>query len=439
MKKKLINGLIVFLITILIIQANLTIASNNKETKQLQQPILPTENSYPLTDKIQTILNEVNEELLKDFLTNLVSFSPRYTGTTGCEMAAAYIHQQFQENGLQARYQEWNSFGNRYHPKFFSSQNVEATHPGTQTEHIILFGAHYDTIQQTPGANDDGSGTAAVLAAAHILSKYSFNHTLKFVTFSGEEIGLKGSWAYAKEAYQKNNNILFMFNADMIGHATTNEGGHSMGFSITEDAFWVMELFRSINTSLNLRTTFNQRSINRDGTGHSDYFPFTAYGWETIACWEGEGDPNMHTEQDDLDNINFSYFVNTTKCIIGTLAYLADETDIYPQISIETPKRESIYNHGMKIGSANQITSIIVDDFSVLARNNHEDMSPLERVEFYFDDILVYTDTDPPFKWRCDKWSLGSHRITTISYDHIGQKTTNYLDIFYINLRAGKN
>lgn len=435
MKKKFRSSFII-LIMFLIINSSMSIASNAEWEKQKNQPIVQIANSYPITNKIQTILNEVNEEILEDFLINLVSFSPRYTGTTGCEMTAAYIHQQFENNGLQTRYQEWSSFGNRYHPKFFSSQNVEATHPGTQTNHIILFGAHYDTVQQTPGANDDGSGTAAVLAAAYILSKYSFNHTLKFVTFSGEEIGLKGSGAYAKEAYQNNNNILFMFNADMIGRATTKEGGRNMGFSITEDAFWVMDIFQSINFSLNLQTTFNQYTINRDGTGHSDYFPFATYGWETVACWQGEGDPNMHTEQDGLDNVNFSYLVKTTKCIIGTLAYLADATDIYPQISIETPKRESIYNHGMKIGCTSQLTSLIFNEFSVHAINNHDEIFPIERVEFYFDNILEYTDTAPPFKWYCNKWSCGPHRITIIAYDHIGQKTTNYIDIMYINLRS---
>lgn len=391
-------------------------------------------NSYPLTEKIQTILNEVNEETLEEFLTNLVSFSPRYTGTSGCEQAASYIFDQFTQNGLQARYQSWSSFGNRYHPKYFTSENVEGTHPGTDTDNIILFGAHYDTVQQVPGANDDGSGTAAVLAAAYILSKYSFRHTLKFVTFSGEEIGLKGSWAYADEAYQHNDNILFMINADMIGRATTIEGGRRMGFSISEDATWIMDILQSINTSQHLQTTLSQSTIDRDGTGHSDYFPFAAYGWESIACWQGEHDPNMHTEQDDLSNINFSYLVKTTKFIVGTLAYLADETDIYPQIQIEKPKRHTIYNNGMKIGTASNVKSVIIDDISIFAANNHKDMYQIDRVEFYFDDILEFTDTNPPFRWYCDVKGIGNHRITIISYDHIGQKTIDYLDIFYINL-----
>ena len=54
----------------------------------------------------------------------------------------------------------------------------------------IIFNAHYDSVAKGPGANDDGSGTVAVLAAAYALSHFDFKRTIKFVTFSGEEIGL---------------------------------------------------------------------------------------------------------------------------------------------------------------------------------------------------------------------------------------------------------
>ena len=52
--------------------------------------------------------------------------------------------------------------------------------------------------------------------------------------------------------------------------------------------------------------------------------PFLAYGWESVCCWEGDHDPNFHSAQDNLSNVNISYLVNTTRIIAATLAYLAD-------------------------------------------------------------------------------------------------------------------
>lgn len=414
-----------------------SLASNILTTEFENPPNIEIQ-TYPITDKIESILQLVTEDTLREHLINILAVSPRYTGTEGCEKAAQYIYEQFDSSGLQTRFQDWTSFGNRYHPKIFSSQNVEGIHPGTNTDKIVIFNAHYDTVQNTPGANDDGSGTVAVITAAYVLSQFSFNHTLRFVTFSGEELGLRGSEAYAEECYKKDDDILFDINADMIGRATAAETGRKMGLSLTEDAFWVADLFESISSTFDLHFSFNRYDIDRDGRGYSDYFPFTTYGWEAVACWQGEGDPNMHQETDTIDNVNFSYLVNTTKLIVGTLAYLADSDEIYPQLKITLPKRQSIYNNGLKVRNQENLKTLIIDDFNVKASSHHLEKYPLERVEFYLDDILYYTDTTKPFSWHCNVLSFGEHRITAISYDHIGQKTIDYQDIFYINLNPYK-
>ena len=62
------------------------------------------------------------------------------------------------------------------------------------SEAIYVVSAHYDCSEGSMGANDDGSGVAGMLAIADILSKYSFNHTIQFIAFSGEEVGTLGSF-----------------------------------------------------------------------------------------------------------------------------------------------------------------------------------------------------------------------------------------------------
>ena len=385
--------------------------------------------------KITTILEMINESLLQEYLETLVGYGPRMTGNYGCQKSAEYIYQQFNKMGLQTRYQNWTAFGNQYNPRIFKSQNVEGKLIGINatSDKIILLNAHYDTVKVTPGANDDGSGTAAVLAAAYVLSHFEFEHSLKFIAFSGEEKGLLGSHAYAKESYESGDNILVDINADMIGHAETAEGGRKMGITATEDAQWILDIVESLNTDYNINFQINTGEIDRDGSGWGDYHSFVEYGYEALACWGGERDPNMHTPKDDIDNINFSYLVNTTRIIAGTLAYLADSYDTYPQVRIVSPKFGKLYFNGREIFNIGDLKAMVINDIWIWTDVKFATV-PIERAEFYYGNLLAYTDTDPPFKWPFSKLSIRKHRITVIVYDTLGRKSSDYRDIHFINL-----
>ena len=113
--------------------------------------------------------------------------------------------------------------------------NVVATLLGEQAEsrdRIYLVSGHYDSMRGTPvdadgfapGANDDASGTAAVIEMACVMSKYKFNATLIFMTVSGEEQGLLGSTFFAKAAKAKGLNIAGMITNDIIGNTKGSDG-----------------------------------------------------------------------------------------------------------------------------------------------------------------------------------------------------------------------
>ena len=96
------------------------------------------------------------------------------------------------------------------------------------SDEIYIICAHYDTVSAGPGADDDTSGTVAVIMAALIMSQYQFNHTIKFVAFSGEEQGLLGSEVYAQQAAAARWNIVGVLNADMISYAVTTSDGNNL-------------------------------------------------------------------------------------------------------------------------------------------------------------------------------------------------------------------
>ncbi|MEM4257779.1 MAG: M28 family peptidase [Candidatus Thermoplasmatota archaeon] len=407
-----------------------------------QSPGVSQDSTHLSTDlynpKVAAALSQITEGRLREILTVLVGFSPRFTGTYGCEQAANYIYDFFQSNHLQTRYHNWSSWGNEYHRRFFSSRNIEATIPGTDKKNtVLLFSAHYDGVKSAPAANDDGSGTAAVLLSAAVLNQFSFNHTLKFVAFSGEEIGLLGSHAYAKESYENHENILLNINADMIGHAETSEGGSRMGISSSEDLAWLFDIADSLCSIYDIDLTISRGSINRDGRGWSDYFSFIEYGYEAFACWGGEHDPNMHTSKDDLNNVNFSYLVKTTRLITALLGTLADYEDFYPQVTIASPRIGKLYIEGREKRSIGDLKTIVLNDIWIWADVRYASV-PILRAEFYLDDRLMYTDTQVPFSWQFNKFSVGTHRVTILVYDELGRKSSEYRDIRFINLLLKK-
>jgi hypothetical protein len=433
MKKKVIGfciGVVFILIccqTINAIQITKTIKESSKN------------NFDELNPKILKAIDMVNETLLRKFLEDLVSFGPRMTGTYGCDKAAEYIYERFDGFGLDTRFQEWASLNNRLPLRYYKGKNVEATLNGTnkECEEIIVFNAHYDTVKVSPGANDDGSGVVAVLAAAYILNNFQFNRTIKFVTFSGEEIGLIGSRAYVKEIYENNGELLVEFNADMIGYAETAQGGRNVTLSPTSDAHWIIEEIGSVNNnySINFNINVGGNITTERSRGGSDYYDFMLYGYEVIAFWESEWKREyFHTEEDTIDHVNFSYLVNVTKLIVGSLAHLADMVEInHPMLRIGTPKRGRLYFEDRTMRIFRHHRTIVFDDVLIFTEVKPGD-SPIEKVEFYFDGKLKYTDTEKPYYWRINQHSFRKHTIKAIVYDEMGRTSSDEINLRFVNL-----
>ncbi|HEX5345310.1 MAG TPA: M20/M25/M40 family metallo-hydrolase [Duganella sp.] len=113
--------------------------------------------------------------------------------------------------------------------------NVVATLPGTQAasvDRMYVVSGHYDSRNtdvmdatgDAPGANDDASGTAAVMEMACVMARYKFDATLVFMTVAAEEQGLLGAAHWAEQAKQKNLNIAGMFTNDIIGSSHDEHG-----------------------------------------------------------------------------------------------------------------------------------------------------------------------------------------------------------------------
>ncbi|HUS99475.1 MAG TPA: M28 family peptidase [Candidatus Thermoplasmatota archaeon] len=268
-------------------------------------------------DIVISMLEQVDTSLYLKYLENITGFGPRYTGTGSCIAAAEYIYEQFQSMGLWVRYHPWSYGG-------YSSNNVEATINGTDeySDEIYIVCGHYDTVSSSPGADDDASGTVAVLIAAYIMSQYQFNNTIKFVAFSGEEEGLYGSRVYAQQAASQGWNIVGVLNADMISYAITTSQGNNVDVYVNSASTWLYTYTVNVNTEYN---DYIHLTLHNAGTSSgSDHYYFWQNGFSAVFYFEYEMTPYYHTAQDTIDNINATYAVKNVRLILATLAELSE-------------------------------------------------------------------------------------------------------------------
>jgi len=277
-------------------------------------------------ENIAALISQVNEEIYLGFLEDLVALGLRVTSTTQCEDAAEYIYNEFVNMGLQTRYQSWGDSD-------LYGDNVEATIPGIDeaSDEIYIICAHYDSVPGSPGADDDGSGTVAVMSAAYLMRNYIFNHTIKFVTFSGEEQGLYGSYYYVQESIENDYNIAGVLNLDMIGFALSESEEDKI--RVFEGDFSQDLLDLTTEVSEEYADFFDLEVIPSGFSRGSDHYYFWEAGFNAIFYIEQNFNDYYHSSDDIIENMNIGYAVEVTQLAIGSLAELAEIT------SIDAPKK----------------------------------------------------------------------------------------------------
>jgi Zn-dependent M28 family amino/carboxypeptidase len=197
--------------------------------------------------KISEIIRAIDARRIEEAIRKLVSFGTRNTlseqnnPNRGIGAARDWLFSEFTKAAEQSGGRmtvEKQSFeqakGDRI-PAPITITNVVATLKGTQPEsqsRIYVVSGHYDSMCgsatnatcDAPGANDDASGTAAVLEMARVMAKHEFDATIVFMAVAGEEQGLYGSTYFAEQAKQKEMNIEGMFTNDIVGNSLGGNG-----------------------------------------------------------------------------------------------------------------------------------------------------------------------------------------------------------------------
>lgn len=297
----------------------------------------------------------------------------RYTYTaTPITKATRYAYEFFASLGLETGY-------DYYYISGAEKRSVIAQQRGvTDPDKIFLLVAHLDSTSHVngnpyvyaPGADDNASGSAALMRIAQILSQYRFGCTLRYALFTGEEQGYYGSQAYAADIYNQRENLQAVLNLDMLGYSTPGSAPrielHTRPQNVNDLA--IAYLFRDAVSAYGLQLT---PLILQDGKSFSDHSSFWYYNYPAIMAIEDWDDhtPYYHMTGDQLETLNLAYYTEFAKAALATFAHMGCLLE--GEVSGTVTDQVS----GLPIAGASVEAwqnGIQVDDTSTLADGNYQ-------------------------------------------------------------------
>lgn len=285
-----------------------------------EEPVLPRD----VDPLVQEMVNALTTQNYVASWQTLDDFETRYYNTTGNLNSTQWLLDQFLAMGLDAEFHYYQQNGTR--------RNVIATLPGiVDPTKVVYICGHLDATSGTPqqcapGADDNASGTAAVLEAARVLRQYLFQYTVKFACFNGEEQGLVGSAAYAADVATAGEDIVGVFNCDMIAYRGTDPAPPDLVIYTNTNSQSIAAI---LQTAVNTYTPgLLQPVVTVEALSGSDHASFWDHGYKAICsiedeAWGSDFCPWYHTCDDRIERYPQDYPVNCAKANLAAVAMTA--------------------------------------------------------------------------------------------------------------------
>jgi hypothetical protein len=272
----------------------------------------------------------VRDTLRQDVQTLAGDIGERNVSTPGQLRAAArFIENSFQQAGYAVRHQDF-----KVHD--VTCQNIEASIQGHTLPHdIVLVGAHYDTVPNSPGANDNGSGIAALLALARARTGSAPGRTVRFVAFVNEEppyfqTDEMGSVVYAKACRARGDHIVAMLSLETMGYYDSAPGSQRYPFpmglfypsrgdfiafvSNTANASLVRQCIKTFRSHVAFPSEGGALPGLLPGVGWSDHWAFWQADYPAVMITDTAPFryPHYHLDSDTPDKLDYDRLARLT-------------------------------------------------------------------------------------------------------------------------------
>jgi hypothetical protein len=272
----------------------------------------------PLSAQIKTVTGQISANRIYEYEKAQFDFDSKHITQPGNGKAIDYLHAMYSSFGYSPEIQ-WFDARPQQQAAPVRTGNVVATLKGTKNPELIyVVSSHFDSVAGGPGADDNTSGTCALLETARALAKTPLPATVVFASFTGEEGGLLGSREFVRLAAQNKWNVVGALNNDMIGWA--GEGAR-MDNTIRFSNAGIRDLQHGAAFLFSKLITYDAKYYR--GTDAHAFFD----GWGDIVGGIGSypilANPNYHQSTDLIDTMNFQQIAETAKVTAATIVHLA--------------------------------------------------------------------------------------------------------------------
>jgi hypothetical protein len=228
--------------------------------------------------------------------------------------------------------------------------NLIVERSGTRSpERVLIVGAHYDTIPQTPGADDNASAVAVLLELARMLAHDQFQSTLRLIFFACEEMPYfhqqeMGSQIHSRSCREQNEQLIGMFSLEMLGYYTSGPGSQRLPPGIPKWLHWIFPkegnflaavanpqsigLLWQFRRGFKRGSSFPLFSIPLPETIReirlSDHSNFWDQGYPALMLTDTSflRNPHYHTPTDTPDTLDYPRMAEVTKGICSAIRFL---------------------------------------------------------------------------------------------------------------------
>jgi Tol biopolymer transport system component len=266
----------------------------------------------PIADRVRPLVQEISSARIYDYERSLFGFDSKHVTRPGNRLAIEYLAATLRSFGYEPELQWFEpSSGVR-------SANVVATLRGTSDPEVqYVVGSHFDSVKEGPGADDNTSSTAALLEVARVLARRPQAATIRFVWFTSEEAGLRGSREFVRLAQEAGDRVVGALNNDMVGWANDDRLDNTIRYANPG--------LRDLQHSAALLFT---RLITYD----AHYYKFTdahslVDGFGDVVAGIGSypvlGNPHYHQPHDVLETVNHRLVAEVGRTTLASVVLMA--------------------------------------------------------------------------------------------------------------------
>ena len=266
----------------------------------------------PVADRVRSLVAEVSDRRIYRYAADLHRFGSKYITQPGNAMAIDYLAAKLREFGYEPELQ-W------FEPRpGIRTANVIARLPGTVDPDLVyVVSSHFDSSERGPGADDNSSGTTALLEAARVMRSRPQPRTIEFAFFTGEEAGLYGSREYVRRAVESGKRIVGALNNDMVGW--TGDGRLDNTIRYSNDG--IRDIQHGAAIQFTDLITYDARYYkNTDAHAYYEAYGDIVGG---IGSYPILANPHYHQSHDVLETITQQLVAEVSKTTVATLVLLA--------------------------------------------------------------------------------------------------------------------